>query len=71
MREAIEATGSFWYTYEEAVKASKDYSKNCSPVGSFYGMYCSIVKGEPNDPNRPEECWAVTNRYDQRVARSN
>lgn len=64
-----EYTGYFWWTYDQAVKEANKHCKTKNKEHPFFGTYVSIVKGEPNNPNKPEECWAVTNRYDPRVSR--
>jgi hypothetical protein len=57
-----EYTGPYWWTFERAIKLAKAQTRVNNP-----NQYFSVVKGEPNDPERPEECWAITNRHDPRV----
>ena len=57
-----EYTSPHWWAFEKAIKLAKIPTMINEP-----NQYYSVVKGEPNDPQRPEECWAITNRYDPRV----
>lgn len=63
---ATEYTSLFWWTEEQIDRIVKKYSSK-EAFAHFYGLYCTGVKGEPMKPDRPDECWAVTNRYDPRV----
>jgi hypothetical protein len=60
--DIVQYTGNYWWTFEMAIKRAKDQTMIIRP-----NQYFSVVKGEPDDLKRPEECWAVTNRYDPRV----
>ncbi len=59
-------TGYFHYTEEEArhiCKVDNPYFFNCG-LGKVYQSY---VKGEPNDPNEPEACYAITDRWSNKI----
>ncbi len=62
-----EKTGLFHWTEQDANEMSKVYSKTDWLNNSYFGLYCSTIKGEPNDSRHPTHCWAVTNRYDPRI----
>lgn len=50
-------TSNFWYSCEEAISWSRELSKESK-------TYFTPIKGEPATPEIPEECWAITNKYD-------
>lgn len=62
MSEYTESTGCFWWSYEAATSQANRLTKET-------GFYISVIKGEPSDKEKPEECWATTNKYDPRVKR--
>lgn len=53
-------TGLFCWSLEAAQLVSKRWCREAKE-------YCTYVKGEPHDPTVPEECWALTNRFDPKV----
>ena len=53
-------TSRFWHTKETANKSANNMTK-------IKGCYYTTVKGEPHDRQIPNECWAVTNRFDPRI----
>lgn len=57
-------SGPHWWTLEDANEASQLWTK-------IHKEYCTCLKGEPYDPEMPEECWAVTNAFDPGVRRDN
>ena len=69
-------TGPFWWTFEKATEIANQISARQDICGDpelydfIKGQYITAIKGEPDDPSRPEECWALTNRYDPRVVKS-
>jgi hypothetical protein len=54
--------GAFCWTLEQASKAVVN-NKRCLDVGEYW----TTVKGEPCNPEVPEECWAITNHFDPKV----
>ena len=60
MKKLSKITGSFWYSFEEASKIALQTSKNTK-------TYWTAIKGMPDVDASPEECWAITNKYDPRV----
>jgi hypothetical protein len=55
-------TGQFWWTLEVAIAYANERSK-------IKQMYFSVLKGPPYNPEVPDECWAITTRYDTRLQR--
>ena len=52
--------GAFCWTEKEAMSHSNMRTK-------LDKQYFTSVKGKPCDTNTPEECWAITNRFDPTV----
>jgi len=52
--------GYFLWSNEDANIMSLKKSK-------ISGTYWTSIKGEPIDPEVPEECWAITNKFDPAV----
>jgi len=72
MKEIITDTGHFWWTLESGIKfltKEKEYFR-LSNISNGFKAYETLIKGEPANPNKPEECWAVTNRYDPRIVKA-
>ncbi len=57
-------TGSFWYSEAAANSFTKQLTKGDK-------IYYTSIKGLPAKPNIPEECWAITNRFDPTVREEN
>ncbi len=49
-------TGPFWHTERTATNSANFLTKR-------NGRYYSIIKGKPYSKGRPDECWAVTDRW--------
>jgi len=68
-----EYTTAFDLTYEEANLIAYCWSHGLCTSGIPLTLadYNTAVKGEPEDINFPDECWAVTNKFDPRVVKDN
>ncbi len=49
-------TGPFWHTERTAINSANFLTKR-------NGRYYSIIKGKQDVRGRPDECWAVTDRW--------
>jgi len=66
-----------WFTLETATENAYWWSRGLEAIPSEDGIrdklweptYCTAIKGIPENPDRPNECWQVTNRFDPRVAK--
>jgi hypothetical protein len=69
----FEFTSRFWWTFESAKEKANILSKGGDIHGdpSLYAdlkkQYVTFIKGAPHDPTYPNECWAITNKFDPRV----
>lgn len=54
--------GAFCWTNHDA-NVHVVNNKNCLRMGEYW----TTIKGEPCNSSRPEECWAITNRFDPKV----
>jgi hypothetical protein len=72
MKEIRADTGYFWWTFEVGMaQISKEEGYfRLSNISNGFKAYETLIKGAPVDPNKPEECWAVTNRYDPRIVKA-
>ena len=61
LREQTSYTGTFWHTEKTAQKSANAISKRNS-------RYYTTIKGKPNNIHMPLECWAVTDRFSNRVS---
>ena len=67
-------TTDYNMTLTTATKVANHWTKCESSIDGFIykdwrSEYNTAIKGEPADSRYPEECWAVTNKFDPRVAR--
>lgn len=56
-----EYIGSFLWTLEKSIELANQATKDL-------GIYYTSIKGTPYFHTTPDQCWAVTNRFDPRVA---
>ena len=56
-------TCNYWWSLEEAIELSNKLSKK-------HKVYFTQIKGEPDNPKIPDQCWAMTNRYDPNVIKN-
>lgn len=56
--------GAFCWTEKEAISQSNMRTRLAK-------QYFTSVKGEPCDSTIPEECWAITNRFDPKIREEN
>jgi hypothetical protein len=59
-------TGAFCWT-NHAANTHVVNNRACRRTGEYW----TTVKGEPCNPAVPEECWAITNRFDPNVRKEN
>ena len=53
-------TGHFQWTNKEVNEEALDWSKKT-------GIYWTGIKGKPRDPDMPDKCWAITNKFDPAI----
>ena len=72
-----EFTSNFWWTAEKAQELANTISRGGDILGdpSLYAylknQYVTSIKGPPFSEALPDECWAITNKFDPRVCACN
>lgn len=65
-------TGQFWWTLEDITDRmanNPDFKEyfDIENIKNGFVAYETAIKGPPAEPDKPNACWAITNRYDPRI----